>query len=211
MSELVTIYKDLEQRTEEWNQLRRGSIGGSSVKKAHAKNNFPYAYEVAGERLSTQVKDNFTSEATQRGTDLEPVCIAEFEAITGLKITTVGLVKNKEWKGCHLSPDGLIYEGETPTGAIEMKCPDSKTHIEYIFTNKVPAVYRQQICHNFTMIPSLEKIYFISFDPRVESRPIHIIEVTREDFKKNINEHELILGKFIKKVEDVEATVRDSF
>ena len=37
----MNLIKELEQRTEEWKQIRKGSIGGTRVKSIMAKNNLP--------------------------------------------------------------------------------------------------------------------------------------------------------------------------
>ena len=80
-----------------------------------------------------------------------------------------------QWSG--LSPDGFIGSN----GAIELKCPNSKTHIEYVRTNQVPAKYLHQVYMYFIICPDLDWVDFVSFDPRVTIKPINIVRVERSE------------------------------
>jgi len=209
--ENLTIYNDVIQGSDKWHELRKGSVGASSSKKVHSSTFKKYAFELVAATESTQVKDNFVSEAMERGTNLEPYAVREFESRTGKEVSTTGLIQNKLWKGCHVSPDGLIYKDGIITEAIETKCPNSETHIGYLFEGKLPNEYKEQIWHTFTLIPTLEKMFFVSFDPRVEKNQMFILELKREDIQKDIEKHEAALSKFLKVVNLVKEKLNDSF
>jgi len=208
----MNLVKDLEQRTDEWKAIRKGSIGGTRVKSVFAKNNLPLIDELIAERHSDTIEENFVNDAMQRGIDLEPVAIAEFMERTDLFVDTFGLVTNDKFKGCHLSPDGLILDGaEIPMAGVEVKCPSTKKHVEYIRTNRVPAEYKKQVFHYFALVETIETMYFVSYDPRFEIRPIHIVTIHREDIIDDLKEYEEGLTKFIAKLEKEEAKIIDTF
>ena len=208
----MNLVKDLEQRTDEWKAIRKGSIGGTRVKSVFAKNNLPLIDELIAERHSDTIEENFVNDAMQRGIDLEPVAIAEFMERTDLFVDTFGLVTNDKFKGCHLSPDGLILDGaEIPMAGVEVKCPSTKKHVEYIRTNRVPAEHKKQVFHYFALVETIETMYFVSYDPRFEIRPIHIVTIPREDIIDDLKEYEEGLTKFIAKLEKEEAKIIDTF
>ena len=153
----MNLVKDLEQRTDEWRAIRKGSIGGTRVKSVFAKNNLPLIDELIAERHSDTIEENFVNDEMQRGIDLEPVAIAEFMERTDLFVDTFGLVTNEKFPNCHLSPDGLILDGaEIPMAGVEVKCPSTKKHVEYIRTNRVPAEYKKQVFHYFALVETIE-------------------------------------------------------
>lgn len=207
----MNLVKELEQRSKKWYELRKGSIGGTRSKKVVSSSNMSLLDELISERLTDVIEDGFVSDDMQRGIDLEPMAIAEFSERTGLHVEHFGLVTNEKFDKCHLSPDGLIMKDEKPIAGVEVKCPNSKKHIEYIRTNKVPAEYKQQILHYFAIADTIEEMNFVSFDPRVEVRPIHIVTVTREEWAKDIEEYETKLFKFITKVQENEDKIIDTF
>tara|TARA_R110002050_G_scaffold139411_1_gene263621 strand:- start:2663 stop:3286 length:624 start_codon:yes stop_codon:yes gene_type:complete len=207
----MKLLKDLEQRTENWYKIRQGSIGGTRAKKVVSSTNTSLMYELIAERGTDIIEDSFVSEAMQRGIDLEPIAIAEFSDFMELDVQHFGMVTNENFPNCHLSPDGLIMDQENPIKGVEVKCPDSKKHIEYIITNRVPAEYKQQILHYFTIIETIETMHFVSYDPRYTARPLHIITVTREDWSNEIHEFKTKLLKFIEKVDKNEIIANDTF
>lgn len=207
----MNLIKDIEQRSKEWIKIRKGSIGGTRVKRVFASNNLSLVDELIAERHSDQLEENFVSEVMQRGIDLEPIAIAEFEEITGYKVESIGLVTNDKFKGCHLSPDGLIFNEEEPIGGVEVKCLDTKNHVEIIRTNKLPAKHKHQVYDYFAICDTIELMFFVSFDPRFEVRPIHIIMIERKDIQDELKEFEEGLLKFIEKVDKYESQVTDTF
>lgn len=177
----MNLVKEIDQRSKEWHQLRKGSIGGTRVKSAFAKNNLPLIDELIAERHSDHIEETFVNDAMQRGIDLEPVAIAEFQERTDLFVDTFGLVTNDKFKGCHLSPDGLILDGaDVPMSGVEIKCPSTKKHVEYLRMNKIPAQYKAQVMHYFIVIDSLQWMDFVSFDPRIQKK-LFIFRIHRND------------------------------
>ena len=128
MKEKVTIYNDIYQRTEEWHNIRLGRVGGSesSVLSVKGKSEsglgaaaFTLLYEKAYELIQEEpVKENIVTFAMQRGMDLEPEAIHEYELSKMVKVDQVGYILNSDMKYAGYSPDGLVGED----GLIEVKC-----------------------------------------------------------------------------------------
>lgn len=208
----MNLVKELQQRSPEWHKIRKGSIGGTRVKSAFAKNNLPLVDELIAERHSDTIEENFVNDAMQRGIDLEPVAIAEFEDFTELTVDTFGLATNDKFPGCHLSPDGLVLDvNDYPMFGVEVKCPSTKKHVEYIRTNKVPAEYKFQVYQYFAICETVETMFFVSFDPRFEIKPLHVVQLNREDIQKELEEYESGLLKFIDKLNKYESEIVDTF
>ena len=74
-------------------------------------------------------KGKNTPALLKRGLGNESVAIKEYliqKYLLSTAIENYGLVVNQKypWLGC--SPDGIIFENESPAGCIEVKCPNSK-------------------------------------------------------------------------------------
>jgi hypothetical protein len=119
---------------------------------------------------------------------MEAPAIIEFEKQTKFIVEDVGWVESLDPKlvgksGC--SPDGIIDIFDW----IEVKCLDTKRHIQYIAKNVLPTEYKPQVLNYFVINPDLERVHFILYDPRIktESKRLHIIIVTRESVQKDID------------------------
>jgi hypothetical protein len=88
-------------------------------------------------------------------------------------VNQVGFVELNEFVGC--SPDGLIGDD----GLIEIKCPNTATHIEYIIDGELPKEYEKQV-HSQLWITDRKWCDFVSYDPRLTDRPIWIKRVERK-------------------------------
>ena len=181
------IYWDLEQRSEEWYQLRHSSIGGSELKSLFVKDlvGSDVFYTSLSERMEdfTMDDDAFISKDMMRGIELEPDAIFAVQLKTTHTFEDCGLVKHGKFDFMHTSPDGLTEDSKV---AVEVKCPTAKVHVKYILNDIVPEEYVYQIVSYFTNIDDLEKMYFASYRPENISNPLFCKEITLDT--------ELIIG-----------------
>lgn len=175
---------NVEQKTEEWFAEREGLITGSVAKKVKAKGD-TYLYEVLA-TMTTKVKEKeLHTPAIDWGVEQEPNARKEYIKQTGEKIEEIGFIKNGQ---LGLSPDGGKFrKNKSIKKTIEIKCPNTKNHIKYIVTNKLPSEHKDQVVHNFMVIDDLEELDFVSYDPRYKYKPLHIIRIKREDLILEIN------------------------
>ena len=170
---------ELKQGSEEWHELKNAKIGGTRAKSVQVKKSITEAVifdEVMSERNTFfNYEEGFTSEAMQRGIDLEPLAIEEVTKETGIIFNEAGWISRNDYHG-H-SPDGISLCEKI---GLEIKCPSAKVHNSYVRENKIPLEYVWQIVNFFAMDESIERLYFASFNPDYLLMPLFLLEVTRE-------------------------------
>lgn len=144
-------------------------------------------FEVLADRLS--VDDGMEESAMDRGERLESEAIEQFEKSTGKIVDRIGFIESdeNEFMGC--SPDGLIDNDGVYTEAIEVKCLSSANHVRAWVEDAPPKDYIPQIIQMFIVNESLETLYFVLYDPRVTIHPLHIIKISREMIKSEIEDY----------------------
>ena len=91
------IIHEVQQGSYEWHQLRMGKITSTRLKKAMSKDNLSLVDElIAEEETGLPDDDGFVSEEMQRGIDLEPLAIAEYERIKGTPVIRYGMLQSEE-------------------------------------------------------------------------------------------------------------------
>lgn len=140
--------ENLEQRSAEWVAARLGKVTASRVadvmartKTGYGASRANYMAELLCERLTNTQAYRFTSAEMQRGTDLEPEARTAYSFIHSKTVEETGFVIHPRIANFGASPDGLIGED----GLVEIKCPSSATHIEYLLSGDVPGKYNTQM------------------------------------------------------------------
>lgn len=198
---------DLQQGTPEWLAARLGKVTASRVadvvartKTGYSASRANYLAELALERLTGTRQESFTNAAMQWGTDNEPHARAAYEAKTGEIVEEVGLVLHPRIDGSGASPDGLVGL----FGLIEIKCPNSATHLETL-TTKLPA--GKYVTQMQWQMACTERQWcdFVSYDPRFpEHLKLFVTRIHRDD--DFIEELEKEVAKFLEELgETVEA------
>lgn len=201
--------QDIEQRSEQWFAARCGSLGASQIADAISKSKDGKAFgstsanlraKLAVERLTGIQEDSFKTAAIQHGIDSEEAARLAYEAHTGAFVTEVGLYKHPKIEGTHASPDGLVGDD----GLIEIKCPNSATHIDTLKTEKVPTKYLYQMQWQMRCTDR-QWCDYVSFDPRLpENLRLFVKRIPRDDALIVKLEAEVV--QFLKGVsDDVEA------
>jgi hypothetical protein len=167
-----------DQGTDEWKQLRIGSIGGSSIQavcaKGQGKSRKSLMYRFAGEILSGCKYDGYSNSDMQRGLEQEPDARAAYEWIEDVETEQVALVRSAPGK--HYSPDALVSND----GIVEIKCVIPSVQVETIIQGKIPAAYRKQ-CQWGLHICEREWVDFVSYSPLVKDRDVLIIKAYRDE------------------------------
>jgi putative phage-type endonuclease len=174
---------DQIQGSEEWFQARIGVVTASrfsdvlaSVKSGEAAARYNYKAEIIAERLTGQRAESYTSPAMAWGNQYEAEARAIYATITGKEVAETGLVKHKTIKA-GASPDGLVGSD----GLIEIKCPNTATHIMTLLSEVAPKKYYAQM-QGQMWITGRKWCDFVSYDPRLDpKRAIFITRVERDD------------------------------
>jgi putative phage-type endonuclease len=182
----------MDQGTEEWFTIRIGKVTASRVADVIAKTKTGYSAsrdnymaQLVCERLTGQKGESFTNAAMQHGTDTEPLARAAYEALRDVLVDEVGFVPHPSIIMAGASPDGLVGED----GLLEIKCPNTATHIETLLSQTVPGKYNTQM--QFQMAcTGRQYCDFVSFDNRLpEELQLFVKRVPRDN-------------EFIKQMED---------
>lgn len=190
------------QNSPEWFAQRLGKVTASRIKDVMAKGKTgeaatraTYRAQLVAERLSGKVAEGFTTASMKWGQDCEALARAAYEAETGNLVTEVAMIEHPTIKMAGASPDGTIGTD----GLLEIKCPETKTHIDTILSDKAPSEYILQM--QWQMACTNRKwVDFVSFDPRMPSdMQLFIKRVERDEAK--IAEIETEVKKFLAEVE----------
>jgi putative phage-type endonuclease len=191
----------MEQKSEEWFKARLGKVTASRVADVIAKTKTGYSAsrenymaQLVVERMTNTQAESFTNAAMQWGTDQEPFARAAYEVQQNVLVDETGLVDHPTIEMAGASPDGLVGED----GLVEIKCPNTATHIDTLLTQTVPGKYITQM--QFQMAcTGRQWCDFVSFDPRMPAKAqLFVKRVQRDD--GFIKEMEQEITKFLAEV-----------
>jgi putative phage-type endonuclease len=193
----------MDQGSEEWFTIRIGKVTASRVADVIAKTKTGYSAsrdnymaQLVCERLTGQKGESFTNAAMQHGTDTEPLARAAYEALKDVLVDEVGFVPHPTIEMAGASPDGMVGED----GLIEIKCPNTATHIDTLLSQTVPGKYNTQM--QFQMACTGRKwCDFVSFDNRLpEELQLFVMRVPRDEVFIRLIESEIV--QFIAELDD---------
>lgn len=193
----------MEQRTEEWHTARLGKVTASRIadltaktKSGYSTSRQNYMAELICQRLTGVPEPHFESEAMRRGTELEPKARAVYMLETGNIATEVGLVDHPSIPMSAASPDGLIGHD----GLIEIKCPNTWTHLQTIKTRAPDRKYLLQM-HWQMACTGRKWCDFVSYDDRLPERLAYVcVRIERDE--KLIAEISAEVRKFLEELEE---------
>ena len=191
----------IEQRTDEWFAQRLGKVTASRVGDVIAKTKTGpsasrdnYATQLVLERLTNAKGEFFTNAAMQWGTETEPMARQAYELKRDVFVDEVGFIDHPTIDMSGASPDGLVDK----TGLVEIKCPESKTHMEYLMSGKPPSKYIPQMMWQMACT-GREWCDFVSFDPRFPTN-LQILVVKVEYDPTYVKMLELEITQFLDEV-----------
>lgn len=172
------------QGTEEWLMSRLGKVTASrladviaKIKTGESASRANYRAELVAERLTGKMAENFTNAAMAWGTSCEPLARAAYEAETGDMVAETGLLDHPEIDMTGASPDGLVC-GD---GLVEIKCPNTATHIATMLDGTAPSKYIPQMQWQMECA-GRAWCDFVSFDPRMPAdMQMFVKRVPRDD------------------------------
>lgn len=185
----------MEQRTDEWFQARLGKVTASKVADVMAKTKSGYAAsrdnymaQLVVERMTNKQLEAFTNAAMEWGIHQEPFARAAYEIKTGVVVEEVGFIDHPRLPNAGASPDGLVGD----EGMVEIKCPNTATHIETLLSKEVPWKYYAQMQWQMACTGRLWCDY-VSYDPRMpENTQLFIQRVYRDADNIELMEKEVV-------------------
>lgn len=189
---------DIVQGTTEWKAVRLGKVTASRVADVIAKtktgwgaSRANYMAELIAERLTKTAAESYTNAAMQWGTDHEPEARDKYEFVADAQVEPVGFVHHPTIAMSGASPDGLIG----PFGLVEIKCPNTATHIDTLLSQAVPGKYITQMQWQMACTGRVW-CDFVSYDPRLPHDMQLFIKRVEWD-EKFINETEAAVIAFL--------------
>jgi putative phage-type endonuclease len=184
------------QGSVEWHAARCGKVTASRIADIIAKtksgisaSRASYMGELIAERLTGKPAEGFVSDAMKWGMEHEAAAREAYSLITGESVQQVGFIDHPTIRMSGASPDGLFANHYL----VEIKCPNTSTHLDILLSEKVPTKYVTQMtwqgaCTGRTFCD------FVSYDPRlpldmqlfvqrIALDPAYMIELEREVVK----------------------------
>ncbi len=197
----------IEQGSPEWFAQRLGKVTASRVADVIAKTKTGYSTsrenymaQLVCERMTGTVAESFSNAAMVHGTETEPLARAAYEAHADVLVDEVAMIQHPTIEQAGASPDGLVGDD----GQLEIKCPNTATHIDTLLSQTVPGEYVTQMQWQMACT-GRQWCDFVSFDPRMTDglqlfvkrvqRDNAYIQMLEEEVKKFLTELD---GKIMK-------------
>lgn len=180
------------QNNGEWLMERCGKLTASRMADAmdFLKTGKPsaaqlnYAMELVTERMTGSCAERFVNDAMKWGIETEPEAREEYINLTGNQVELVGFLEHAFIEYCGASPDGLVTESmsknhkqEDCFGLLEIKCPTSQTHLQWVLDGVVPEKHKPQMLLQMS-VTGRAWCDFFSYDPRCRAKPSFLIRYT---------------------------------
>lgn len=163
----LKVYENLEQRSDEWYEARRGIVTASTVgqlittktiKPAANDHSRGLTAQLVAERISGWVEPSFTTADMLRGIESEPIA-RDLYAEKYAPVTECGfMVRDEGTWVLGYSPDGLVGD----EGLIEVKAPRPKSHVATVLSGQVPSYHMAQLQAGL-LVSGRQWVDFISF------------------------------------------------
>lgn len=200
------------QRTPEWFAQRLGKVTASRIGDVMAKTKTGYSAsrgnyhaQLVAERLTGVASEMFSNAAMQWGTDTEPQARAMYSFETGIEVTETGFHDHPTIGMSGASPDGLADS----SGLIEIKCPNTATHIATLRGSAIDRKYILQM-HWQMACAGKEWCDFVSFDPRLPLEMQMFVQRVNLDTAL-LEEIETEVTAFLSEVDEAVADLRQRY
>lgn len=191
------------QGSPEWFAARVGKVTASRIsdvvartKSGPSASRMNYMAELIAERLTGQPAEKFTNGAMQWGTEKEPDARAAYEFYRNETVHEIGFVLHPNIDQSGASPDGLVGVD----GMLEIKCPNTATHLDTLLGKMVPSKYVNQMQWQMACAGADRQwCDFASYDPRLpEHLRLFVKRMPRDDVR--IKELETEVAGFLQEI-----------
>lgn len=190
----------MNQGSAEWFAARAGKVTSSAIKHvlangkggADSKTREKYRAQIVTERLTGESQeDSYENDAMRHGTEMEPFARAAYEAEHECFVDQVAFIDHPTVGDAGCSPDGLVGE----YGGVEIKCPNTTTHIRWFIAGEVPAEHVKQM--QWCMAVTGRQWWdFVSYDNRLPDSDLFLFVKRLQRDDKAIQEMEKAVVAF---------------
>ncbi len=169
---------NIEQRSPEWFEARKGKLTGSNIGAALGVN----PWKTPDDLIRQMVREYHGADsefsgnvATEYGTAHEPLALLDYEMETGNTVEECGFFVHQEFDWLGASPDGLIGDH----GLIEIKCPyglRNEANPKFKSLAEQPHYHAQvqielactgrKACHFYQWAPNGDWLEHVDYDPQ---------------------------------------------
>jgi len=160
------------QLSEDWKKSRCGCATASRVadilsrtKSGWGATRANYLAELVAERLTGINAEHYQSKPMQWGNECEAQARKAYEWYRDVTVEMASFVLHPDIPQFGGTPDGFCGED----GLIQIKCPNSSTHLKYLLSGTVPREYQIQMQSELA-VTGRQWNDFVSFDPRLPER-----------------------------------------
>jgi predicted phage-related endonuclease len=201
------LLKGIDQHSPQWIVHRRGCVTTSRDadvvakvatpgKEAAARKN--YRNEKLEEIFTERAVDHWVTDDMKWGIEMEGLARTEYELRTGRKTQPGGFWQHDQIAKWRSSPDFLVNK----TGLIEIKCPRTATHLEYLGKREIPERYQWQILGELACT-GRDWCDFVSYDPRIKDEDLQYLCIRLERDDKLIRGLQLEVEYFLEEIEQI--------
>jgi len=202
----------MQQRSEEWFKARLGKVTASRVADVCAKTKTGwgasrknYMAELVAERLTGIKVEGYTNAAMQWGVDTEVEAVNAYQFFRDVNVDAAPFVEHPTIIESGASPDGFVGAD----GLVEIKCPNTATHLETLLGATVPEKYYLQIQWQLACT-GRDWCDFASYDPRLpESMALFVYRVKRD--AAAIDNLEGLVSNFLIELRETVQSLRDRY
>jgi putative phage-type endonuclease len=202
----------MEQLSEEWFAARRGKVTASRLSDviAMTKSGWGaargnYMAELITEILTGITVERFRNDAMTWGVEKEPDARNAYMFFRDVEVLSAEFVLHPRIAESGASPDGLIGDG----GLLEIKCPQTATHIETLINGTCSSRYVTQMQWQMACTDR-QWCDFVSFDPRLPaSMQLFVRRFERQ--QKEIDQLEKDVAQFLKEMHAKIATLQSKY
>jgi putative phage-type endonuclease len=183
----------IEQGSPEWFAQRCGKVTASCIADMMAKtktgwgaSRLNYRAKLVAERLTGIVEKGYSNAAMEWGSAMEADARTAYEFYRGVDVVLAEFVTHPTIAMSGASPDGYVGDD----GLVEIKCPNTATHIETLLGQAVPGKYNLQ-CQWQLACTGRAWVDWVSFDPRMpEEMRLFVRRIERDEARiKDICDH----------------------
>lgn len=199
----------MQQGGIDWLNARVGKVTASRVsdviartRSGYSASRDSYMAQLLTERLTGVPAQQYVSAAMQWGNEIEPQARDAYSFRFDVAVAQVGLVDHPAIAMTAASPDGLVGDD----GLVEIKCPETHTHLDTLLSERIPAKYEPQMLWQMACT-GRKWCDFVSFDPRLPSElQMFVKRYSRDD--ERLAEIEAEVSKFLSELDGKLAALR---
>lgn len=197
----MDIIKDIDQGSDEWLQMRCGSIGGTGINivASNGKQRDQLVYKVASEIVTGVKVEEFKFKHADRGHQYEQEAINYYSFETDNDVEQIAMVRLDDRR--HYSPDGLVDQD----GKIEVKVRLPHVFAEALVKKYFPTSTRRQIYWGL-FVCERDWSDYIQYCPEMERMGLNPIIIDR--IERDENEIDSLVSAYNQFASEVDAVCK---